>query len=1135
MGSDISRSTFDPGKHYSGVRQQQGRVSVDADWNEQVDIASYRVSTEAVDVIGCSGAPRDNAGFQIQQLQSPAWLANTTYASGTYITDSNGNPEVAITGGTSATTPPTWPATVGGTITDGGVTWQRLAADLAISPGHIYVDGLLCELNATPVPIENFTGDGTAPAGTQAQVTNVVVDGSPLQQGDWVIISAEGTEAPKPLLVQIAAVNAATGELTFTVTVSQFEAPTDNPQSINNQQLQRVPVTYATQPDYPSAPALPSTGTSIIYLDVWEREITALEDPNIQEIALGGADTATRTKTVWQIKWVDVSSVSNVMCSTPDSGISPWGTATQASGGQLTTGVVQTQSSGPCSLSPNTGYTGVENQLYRVQIHQPGTPLSSAPSYPIPSGVASFKWSRENASVATSVTAINAVGSSGNAASQLTVLSTGRDDVLAFSPGDWIELTDDYLELGVQPGELSGQSGELHQIAVGGVDPTGATITLVDSVSQAFLTRFTNSPTNYHPRIVRWDQGGTEQGGNVYQVDGSGNSTVWLNLNGSTGDIPVPPPGTTLMLEDGVTVSFSLNPAGGSFNAGDYWIFAARTADASVESLNQAPPVGIEHHYSRLGVVTFGQTTWNVSDCRRIFPPLADPGIHVTGVSLPGGSPPGPLYNDSTVTIQALASGISVQFDTPLDASTITQPSPLPQPPPPASFVTASPLQATCYVTVDLPSPTGGALMWYTPVTLAATVTLESSQTITWLPSAGMVAALNSQISSSSPYLLAHLTLKGNSIWAQNNPDLYLDGDVIGVPYWDTSGVQHTGIQLPSGDGRRGGDFKLWFWLITAPTVTLSATSLSFGQGFFVSPVPVGTTSSPQTVTLSNNVGDLTFTVTATGDFAVNPSGNVPVAADAQATFSITFSPTAPGSRTGSVTFTSPGYSGPPLVITLSGMAVVLTVEVSTNNLAFSTVAVGQSSTLSVTLTNTGTAAIWLTGISNTNPVFSFANNCPAGGLLGGGIAPGASCSVSVSFTPNATGNFNDTLTITTNAPGPPIQISLSGSGFAAKGNIRDIKTSDIKTIDIKTADLKTADKVKSVDFKATDVKTADLIKTPQGVSSPVIANPVSPITEEPGLGGGLKAFIRPEERPPVGPAPAKPAQPPPDKEQKKE
>ncbi|HXZ39756.1 MAG TPA: DUF6519 domain-containing protein, partial [Terriglobales bacterium] len=72
MGSDISRSTFDPGKHYSGVRQQQGRVSVDADWNEQVDIASYRVSTEAVDVIGCSGAPRDNAGFQIQQLQSPA-------------------------------------------------------------------------------------------------------------------------------------------------------------------------------------------------------------------------------------------------------------------------------------------------------------------------------------------------------------------------------------------------------------------------------------------------------------------------------------------------------------------------------------------------------------------------------------------------------------------------------------------------------------------------------------------------------------------------------------------------------------------------------------------------------------------------------------------------------------------------------------------------------------------------------------------------------------------------------------------------------------------------------------------------------------------------------------------------------
>jgi len=93
-----------------------------------------------------------------------------------------------------------------------------------------------------------------------------------------------------------------------------------------------------------------------------------------------------------------------------------------------------------------------ENQLYRVEIHQAGTPISGTPTYPVPSGTATFKWSRDNASVATGVTAITATTSSGGSpASQLTVLTTGRDDVLSFSPGDWIEITDDYLELGGNP------------------------------------------------------------------------------------------------------------------------------------------------------------------------------------------------------------------------------------------------------------------------------------------------------------------------------------------------------------------------------------------------------------------------------------------------------------------------------------------------------------------------------------------------------------------------------------------------------------------------------------------------------------------------------------------------------------
>jgi hypothetical protein len=130
MGSDISRSTFDPGKHYSGVRQQQGRVSVDADWNEQVDIVSHRVATETADVIGQSGAPRDNAGFQIVPLPKPSvlWAPNTAYAQGSQISDSNGNIEVAISAGTSGPgpNPPAWSTTAGSIVTDGntGLAWQ---------------------------------------------------------------------------------------------------------------------------------------------------------------------------------------------------------------------------------------------------------------------------------------------------------------------------------------------------------------------------------------------------------------------------------------------------------------------------------------------------------------------------------------------------------------------------------------------------------------------------------------------------------------------------------------------------------------------------------------------------------------------------------------------------------------------------------------------------------------------------------------------------------------------------------------------------------------------------------------------------------------------------------------------------
>src|SRR5260370_9283122 len=44
----------------------------------------------------------------------------------------------------------------------------------------------------------------------------------------------------------------------------------------------------------------------LVFLDVWQREITTLDDPDIHEVALGGADTAQRSQTLWQGKGMPI-------------------------------------------------------------------------------------------------------------------------------------------------------------------------------------------------------------------------------------------------------------------------------------------------------------------------------------------------------------------------------------------------------------------------------------------------------------------------------------------------------------------------------------------------------------------------------------------------------------------------------------------------------------------------------------------------------------------------------------------------------------------------------------------------------------------------------------------------------------
>jgi len=372
------------------------------------------------------------------------------------------------------------------------------------------------------------------------------------------------------------------------------------------------PIDYSAQLLYPNPPPLPSPGPmNLVYIDVWQREVTAIEAPELIERALG-VDTTTRIQTVWQVKLLD-NVDSSVDCNTPLDQIPAWVQTHPPAGGRLTTSVGDPPQDDPCLIPPAGGYKGLENQLYRVEIHDGGG-----------FGTATFKWSRNNASVVVRVSQL--VTGNPNA---IVVESTGRDKVLGFNDGDWVEITDDWRELNNLPGQM------LRITIGGGVDDATRTIVFDDPVDTGLFPGATLEARN--TRLKRWDQQGQ-----VLLGDG----TPYVDLDTTTnGLIKLPAAGTTIMLEAGVLVSFDLDTSnGGSFRSGDYWMFAARVAGAWLEPLDHAPPRGIHHHYATLGFTTLEDTPHN---CPPHWPPTSGGDCCACTVCVSAAG-----HNDGSATIQ---------------------------------------------------------------------------------------------------------------------------------------------------------------------------------------------------------------------------------------------------------------------------------------------------------------------------------------------------------------------------------------------------------------------------------------------------------------------------------------------------
>ncbi|MGB0014778.1 MAG: choice-of-anchor D domain-containing protein [Candidatus Sulfotelmatobacter sp.] len=206
----------------------------------------------------------------------------------------------------------------------------------------------------------------------------------------------------------------------------------------------------------------------------------------------------------------------------------------------------------------------------------------------------------------------------------------------------------------------------------------------------------------------------------------------------------------------------------------------------------------------------------------------------------------------------------------------------------------------------------------------------------------------------------------------------------------------------------------------SAPSVSLSPTSLQFAAQ------SVGATSPAQTVLL-RNMGSSPLgisSITPNGDFAESDTCGTSVSAAGSCTFSVTFTPTNAGTRSGSIVIQD-NAAGAPHVINLTGVGNGPRAVIAPQSLTFPTQSLGATSAAqAITLTNGGNQTLEITSIQVTGD-FAQVNNCPST------LTASSSCTINVTFTPTTFGTRTGTLAVSNNGQGSPQTANLIGSGPA--------------------------------------------------------------------------------------------------------
>jgi hypothetical protein len=212
--------------------------------------------------------------------------------------------------------------------------------------------------------------------------------------------------------------------------------------------------------------------------------------------------------------------------------------------------------------------------------------------------------------------------------------------------------------------------------------------------------------------------------------------------------------------------------------------------------------------------------------------------------------------------------------------------------------------------------------------------------------------------------------------------------------------------------------------LLEADTLTLSPPSLSFA------PQLTGTSSGAQAETVTNTgaapivVSGSALTGTNAAEFSQTSTCTSNLAAGAGCTFTVGFTPSQVGPRSASITITD-STVGSPHTVPLNGVGLSSGPNAtwSATSMTFAPQLIGAtSSAQSITLSNYGTTVVNLTGIT-VSADFGETDNC------GSSLASAASCTVNVTSTPSAAGEYSGTLSVTDNAPGSAQTVSLNGAG----------------------------------------------------------------------------------------------------------